>query len=93
MYQRYQFEGHYARSKGVYSSEGGLSFIYSEREPTKPTKPKSYLLYKEPNKAKRYYFSGLYPKGENIYKADHRGVEYTVSITSDCLTIKREDNG
>jgi len=93
MTQIYQFEGQYARSKGVYSSDRGVSFIYSERRSTKPTKPKAFLLYKEPTKSKRHYFSGLYPKGGNIYKADYRGVEYTVSITSDCLTIKREDNG
>jgi hypothetical protein len=32
----------------------------------------------------------LFPKSETTYKADHKGIEYTVSITSDCLTIKRE---
>jgi len=89
MNQRYGFQGQYTREGKVYSNDR-IEFIYSERKESKPGKPKGFLLFKEPCSSKRNYFSGLFPKSETTYKADHKGIEYTVSITSDCLTIKRE---
>jgi len=90
MHQRYHFEGQYTRQGNCYLSNHGIRLIYSERSHTKPNKPKSFLLFTEDQDQERKYFSGLYPKGENTYKADHQGIEYTVSISSDCIIIQRQ---
>ena len=90
MNQRYDFIGQYKRAGNGYVSDDGIKLIYSERKDPAPTKPKSFLLLKEPEKPKKSYFSSLFPRSESTYKADHKGIDYVVSITSDCLTIKRK---
>lgn len=90
MQQRYTFEGQYTRQGNTYLSNDGIRLIYSERSHSKPNKPKSFLLFTDNEGKERKYFSGLFPKGSNTYKADHQGIEYTVSITSDCITIQKQ---
>ena len=88
------FVGEYTKYGGKYYSEKSDTKLIVGHRKNPTNKTRDFILFVGRTHSRPQFFSSLFPtKTQNLFYADHQGVDYSITLSEGNLQIKERTDG